>query len=427
LKENPELRTSALASDDPEVRAAGVLATGSDELVEDVLARRVSPQNARATLDAGVPLEQQADVARRLQDANPENSDAARNIAADAVPERAPLHDPFEANRKAMVEAHQKRQRRLAVKADDSLFTFLAKRGGIAPDPDVKYLLDGNRFIPGVGPLVRKNGMSLDRAWQAAVEAGYIFDEGFNQSNVALATNYHDLLALIGKEAGSAKQFRVGYTPEPTKAQAKNIDARNAELEANDRATVKMYLDEALRKEGYDPALVVDDDLLSRTMRFAKDEPSGDILIAYERAVMESAEALERKADVRRQELEIPGWDFPDDAAAAPARGGDLPPSRPGGDAAGERAGGTAGEAPRGDGANDRAPPDGQLDPTTAKPFPLDESRPAAPAPKPDTDPLKLVPVTRDDGTVVLVSRDAVEQAGARAEFLSDVVKGCKE
>lgn len=64
-----------------------------------------------------------------------------------------------------------------------SLLEFLASKGGIdAGDPlagDVRSLIGkNNKLIPGFGNLIRKGGMSLDRARAAAVEAGYLFDIG---------------------------------------------------------------------------------------------------------------------------------------------------------------------------------------------------------------------------------------------------------
>jgi hypothetical protein len=57
----------------------------------------------------------------------------------------------------------------------------LAARGGLDPNDrligDVRASIGSrNKFIPGFGLLIRNNGLSLDRAREAAVEAGYLYD-----------------------------------------------------------------------------------------------------------------------------------------------------------------------------------------------------------------------------------------------------------
>ena len=69
-----------------------------------------------------------------------------------------------------------------------SLLQFIASRGGLRPDPggELKGLGFNNKsrvVIPGLGfrSVMRKDGMDLDQAREAAVEAGYLQDAGSEQ------------------------------------------------------------------------------------------------------------------------------------------------------------------------------------------------------------------------------------------------------
>ena len=69
-----------------------------------------------------------------------------------------------------------------------SSLQFIASQGGLRPDPggELKGLGFNNKsrvVIPGLGfrSVMRKDGMDLDEAREAAVEAGYLHDPGFEQ------------------------------------------------------------------------------------------------------------------------------------------------------------------------------------------------------------------------------------------------------
>jgi hypothetical protein len=94
-----------------------------------------------------------------------------------------------------------------------SLFQFLAHRGGIAPHPDVQHALGENPFVPGFGRLIRQGGMSLDRAREAAVEAGYLHDQGAIEGRGTEST-INQLLEAIGEESRGNKLYRAGHRPE---------------------------------------------------------------------------------------------------------------------------------------------------------------------------------------------------------------------
>lgn len=89
-----------------------------------------------------------------------------------------------------------------------SLFQFLAKRGGLRPRPELQAILDGNPFIGGQGPLVRRRGMELDDARQAAVDAGYLYETPW-EGGVAVST-VNQLLDLIADEARGRKVYPMG-------------------------------------------------------------------------------------------------------------------------------------------------------------------------------------------------------------------------
>lgn len=86
-----------------------------------------------------------------------------------------------------------------------SLFQFLAKRGGIREYSGELTGLGLNRtFVPGYGRLMRASGMPLDRAREAAVEAGYLPDTPF-EGGVATSRITHLLDALQDEAHGNRR------------------------------------------------------------------------------------------------------------------------------------------------------------------------------------------------------------------------------
>lgn len=99
-----------------------------------------------------------------------------------------------------------------------SLLQFLAHRGGISADEknisDVRSLLGtDNKVIHGFGQLIRKGGMTLDRAREAAVEAGYLHDAAREHGGVSESTVNHLLDAMDGELRGN-KVYRAGHEPQ---------------------------------------------------------------------------------------------------------------------------------------------------------------------------------------------------------------------
>ena len=89
-----------------------------------------------------------------------------------------------------------------------SLFEFLAARGGLRPNPELRYILDGNPLVPRKGPLLRSSGLTLDHAREACVEAGYLQDAGAFHGGVTEST-IGDLLDAIADEARGQKRYRA--------------------------------------------------------------------------------------------------------------------------------------------------------------------------------------------------------------------------
>jgi len=89
-------------------------------------------------------------------------------------------------------------------RAPMDLFQFLASKGGIADNEghNLKGMFDGNPFVPGIGTLVRERGISLDRAREMAVEAGYFGDPNRTDFTVT------DLLdAMDSQRRGETRHF----------------------------------------------------------------------------------------------------------------------------------------------------------------------------------------------------------------------------
>jgi hypothetical protein len=92
-----------------------------------------------------------------------------------------------------------------------TLIEFLASRGGLDPDDrligDVRAAIgSNNKFIPGFGQLIRNNGMRLDRAREAAVEAGYLCAHA--------QTFVTDLINAVDRELRGAPLYRYDRIPD---------------------------------------------------------------------------------------------------------------------------------------------------------------------------------------------------------------------
>lgn len=331
------------------------------------------------------------------------------------------------------------------------MLEFLAANGGLKPDGDLAAIFDGQKFVPGYGQLIRPNGQSLDRAFEAALSAGYFRDSSLDAGGPA-SLNFNDLLVAIERENAGHRLYAERDIPEMLDRQAK------AEAAAR-RHEIDTAMERFFHEQGIDPA-TIDRRLWNRTRQMLLRGEQDEVDIAFERAVMEDSERYDR-VSARRKEIvdDIPGWDFPDDRGPAPRpRGEDPARADPGAGREGEtgpepRAGGEpdrgsettpAGEqllvpgvspvsqraraeaaAQKALTGGDAVPPAGGLfDDVSRAQLDLMDSPALRRA---DASEIRnQVPLADDDGTVRLVARDALDQAGERPQLLADLVTACR-
>ena len=232
-----------------------------------------------------------------------------------------------------------------------SLIEFLAARGGIAADdplaPDVMQSFGGqNPFIPGYGRLFRKAGAPLDRQLQAAIEARYLHDPAIEAGNVSDFT-IRELIEAIDNEARGNRLYPAGEEGTLTRAQMAAFRESDRAAREAARADIAERFDARMAEVQITKPLKA---VSTRAQQILENEDI-DPLLAYERALLE----YEDKQDALRQarhaepELEIPGWDVPDDAGAASPVGGDAARAE------GSAGGGNAGAAARADGGRARS------------------------------------------------------------------------
>lgn len=185
-----------------------------------------------------------------------------------------------------------------------SLNEFLSDLGGIKPTPDIKAVLSGqNPFIPGFGRLLREDGLSPDRAREAAVEAGYLTDTAAGEARPTEST-INDLLEALDAENRGKKQYRQG--------QEQGRQGPSEEEQAYRRSQA---LDDTLEELGMNPA-EVSGEVRDRVVEIMAKEGVSDPLVAYERAIMEEDErGIGTGKNPSRIDF-IPGWDV-DDAGPA--------------------------------------------------------------------------------------------------------------
>lgn len=95
-------------------------------------------------------------------------------------------------------------------KKPQTLTRFLIANGYMAPCSELKKVLGGSHWWI----LASKGrGMTLDRAREKCVEAGYLIDHGAQLGLVSTST-IQDLLDLIDAEARGHKQYPYWYVPE---------------------------------------------------------------------------------------------------------------------------------------------------------------------------------------------------------------------
>jgi hypothetical protein len=211
-----------------------------------------------------------------------------------------------------------------------SLFEYLASKGGLKPDPELRAIFGNDRgpFVPGFGPLIRRSGATLDDALTRAKEGGYLIDPNdlqhvahtdltATQMGQEATLTPRDLLDRIDNENRGQKQYRADH-----------IEATKYDP-AHESHLVLSELEHELETSG---AKVEDIDpkLLDRTVEIVKRDGETDVLAAYERAIMEDAERYDATVHERQSETvtqHVPGWDAAD-ASAAPHDGAVGPAER---------------------------------------------------------------------------------------------------
>lgn len=231
------------------------------------------------------------------------------------------------------VKAKTRRGRAAADPKTWSLTEFLADEGGLTAHPELEAIYGGKRgpMLSGFGPLIRKQGRSLEEAYRLAKENGYMFDAS-DVTGAQASGNFNDLLRLLTEEQSGRKQYRQDHIAETKYDPEQEAHVIRAKLESEYEATGGKASD-------------LDPSLIARTVEILRREGETDVLNAYERAIMEVTERYDGPADLIHADPS---------AGAAPAAGGPVAPERGPAGLPGPADGGPAGAQPRERGGDDR-------------------------------------------------------------------------
>jgi hypothetical protein len=199
-----------------------------------------------------------------------------------------------------------------------NLMQFLAGEGGIVDEAGALRSMGLSRkFIPGSGALVRRNGLSIEYAREAAAEAGY-FDHIYGPDEAVAKSTPDDLLRLLSDEAAG----RATYSPRldggrmfdqaEFDAQLRNSEEYKRVLDEVDTALDELKIDHR-----------VDDDTIRRAAGYMAD--GDDRVTALERAIEEDYRQFydamsERDGGFANDAADIPFFED----AGTPATGGRL-------------------------------------------------------------------------------------------------------
>jgi hypothetical protein len=197
--------------------------------------------------------------------------------------------------------------------------------------------------------------MSLDRAREAAVEAGYIRDIGQTETGAGESTStISDLLELLDEEARGRRQYREGVG-----APSREADPTEIARDRHESEQVTAEFDAGMKEVEIDPASI-DPALRARAIEIMNREGETDPTIAFDQAVMEKHVDEAEAGEFERFPTQIPGWDEHPDAGRA-SHGGGAPAgaaeregegagaaARAGGESAGEARGETSQKASTG-------------------------------------------------------------------------------
>ena len=265
-----------------------------------------------------------------------------------ATPPVAPVGEAAE----APIPAAQKRARGPAAMPEQnrSLLQFISGRGGIRNDDALINDLRGsigkdNQFVPGFGPLIRPykqvstagraagryETMGIDRAREAAVEAGYLPEDA----------TVNDFLEAVDRELRGERQYRSGMQPE------QQLDPDEQEHLRREAETARedfiRELDESVRHDGGE----LTEQERARALEMTEHEGIHDLDVIKERLFLESGDtAIDSGATNGAEPAAIPGWD--DAYHGGTQTEGGVVPAVPGPEgAAGGGIGGIGGEGAR--------------------------------------------------------------------------------
>lgn len=183
---------------------------GDYEALAEALSAPVDPETARVIALAGEQdaLDEAAFGPRppEFDAAEAERAAAQAIRAAEDPADLPPRADagPDLPERAQQVDAIVRRQQPLgpAPKRPVTLMQFLASSGGLVDHGgELKALGLSRKFVPGSGQLVRKTGKPLDRAREAAAEAGYFDNLAGDPDRATAETTVADLLNALDEEA----------------------------------------------------------------------------------------------------------------------------------------------------------------------------------------------------------------------------------
>lgn len=276
-------------------------------------------------------------------------------------------------------------------KGPQNLLQFLAAKGGLRLDPggDLRSLGIGPQtriVVPGLGfrNLVRQNGLDLDKAREAAVEAGYLHDPGWETDRQATTTEA-DILHLIAEGLAG----RHTFTREGHADMAKREQARQDELAQERHDDTTGSIKDSLKEHG----LLATDEQIREAADLALRQ-GGDPADAIDHVLERDALAVvDEGAQIIESHREEQPPDVPQAIAAA---------------AAGEGAAGPANvdEPARPGPAQDEAPPSrvepdqtGEQQPATGEREPAGRAEPAGL--------IERIAGPEGDGTEVLIVKNS--------------------
>lgn len=181
-----------------------------------------------------------------------------------------------------------------------SLLEFIASRGGLRPHPDLDFIGIRNQDVRGFGRLIREDGMELDRAREAAAEAGYFMGDA--ETDVARSTNAQ-LLDMIDAEARRGRTATM--RPEDRMAAEQRAQRRLENDPAYREHVANQQFLTALEEIGLTEANV-DPDTADRARQLIME--GNDPLDALEQAQMEQI-ALDEEIAARVRE-EVPEFEY---------------------------------------------------------------------------------------------------------------------